>query len=58
MALMQRPGMTSPAENDIYTILLMIAAAFIIIATILLAYQFVTFYGVENLWQGPALLQK
>jgi hypothetical protein len=58
MAIMQRPGMNSPAENDIFTILLMIGAVFIIIATVVLAYQFVTYFGLDSLWQGTALLEK
>ncbi|MFA5864042.1 MAG: hypothetical protein WC975_05065 [Phycisphaerae bacterium] len=54
-AMMQRQG---PAEDDIYTILLIIAAVFLVIATVLLAYQFGSYYGFENLLHGPAVIEK
>ena len=47
--------MQSPAENDIYTLLLIIATVFVAIATVLLVYQFGTFYGFENLFHGPVI---
>jgi hypothetical protein len=55
-ALMQRPGANS--DNDIYTILLIIATLFIVIATVVVAYQFGTYYGFENLIHGPAVIEK
>jgi hypothetical protein len=57
MAAMQRPGM-GPAENDIYTLLLIIATAFIVVATIVVAIQFGSYYGFENLFHGPSVIQK
>ena len=56
-ALMQRPG-SANADNDIYTILLIIATLFIVVATVLVAYQFGTYYGFENLIHGPAVIEK
>ena len=44
------------AENDIYTVLLVIAMVFVMIATVCLAYQFVTFYGLENLFRSSSSL--
>jgi hypothetical protein len=55
-AIMQRPGMTNQSENDIYTILLIIATLFIVLATGVLAYQFGTFYGFESLVHGPPVI--
>ncbi len=53
MALMKGPG-SAPAENDIYTLLLIVATVFIVIATIVVAVQFGSYYGFENLFHGPA----
>jgi hypothetical protein len=57
MALMKGPG-SAPAENDIFTLLLIIATAFVVIATIVVAVQFGSYYGFENLFHGPAVIQK
>jgi hypothetical protein len=57
-ALMQRPGTANQAENDIYTILLIIATLFVVIATVVLAYQYGTYYGFESLIQGPPVIEK
>jgi len=51
-----RGGLTG--ENTVYTALLIIAAVFVIAATICLAYQFHSFYGLENLFGGTAELGK
>lgn len=54
-ALSQRPSQPAgQAENDVYTILLIIATIFIVIGTVCLAYQFHDFYGLENLFHGSA----
>ena len=55
-ALAQRPTSTGPVENDVYTVLLIIATIFVIIGTVCLAYQFHSYYGLENLFQGTAKL--
>ena len=55
-ALARRPvGATGPAENDIYTVLLIIATLFIVIATVMLGYQFIDFYGLEYRFVGQYL---
>jgi len=52
-ALAQRPvGPAPPAENDVYTALLVIATVFVVAATVWLAYQFNDFYGFETFFQG------
>jgi hypothetical protein len=57
MATFKGPG-SAPAENDIFTLLLIIATAFVVIATIVVALQFGSYYGFENLFHGPAVIQK
>ena len=47
-------GPKLPAKDDVYTVLLIIAAVFVVAATVCLAYQFHAFYGLENLFQGAA----
>jgi hypothetical protein len=56
MAAMQSSG-NSPAQNDIFTLLLIIATAFVVIATIVVAIQFGSYYGFENLLNGPSVIQ-
>jgi len=56
MAL-QRPG-GGPAENDVYTILLIIGVAFLAFATVMLAWQFGAFYGFDSLISGPPVIPK
>jgi hypothetical protein len=59
MALAQRTNMSSsPADNDIYTVLLIIATVFLVTATIVLAYQFGTYYGFDAIFNGPTPLEK
>jgi hypothetical protein len=55
-ALMQRSGSSNQADNDIYTILLIIATIFMVVATGVLAYQFGAFYGFENLIHGSPVI--
>ena len=50
------PGAQPPAENDIYTVLLVIATGFIVGATICLIYQFSAYFGLENLFAGSSPL--
>lgn len=45
-------GATAPAENNVYTALLVIATVFVITATICLAVQYHSFYGLETLFSG------
>jgi hypothetical protein len=45
-------------EIDVYTILLIIAAAFIIIATVIMAWKFGANYGFENLFQAPMVIKE
>lgn len=46
MADMTGPGRSSrPAENDIYTALLLVALLFLLLATIYVAYRAVTLFG-------------
>jgi hypothetical protein len=53
---MQRPGV-DPAGNDIYTLMLIVATVFVLIATIILAVKFGSYYGFENLFRGTAGVQ-
>lgn len=54
-ALAQRPAGPKPvAENDIFTALVIIASLFIVAGTICAAYQFVNFYGAENLLRAAS----
>jgi len=57
-ALLGRTGQ-GPAggtNNDIYTVLLIIATVFVLIATVLVAYQFGSYYGFEYLFRSaPAM---
>lgn len=56
MAMFQKPGMTSEPQNDIYTVLLVIGTAFLIVATIILAVQYHSYYGLGTLFSGAASL--
>jgi len=58
MAALQRPGFIGSGEGDIYTVLMIIATVFGAIATIVLAYQFGSYYGFDNLIYGPAGIPK
>ncbi len=55
MALSQRQPTSAP-ENDIYTVLLIVATVFVVIATICVFWQFSSYYGLENLFHGPPKL--
>jgi len=57
MALVQRPTGSSPAENDIYTVLLVIATVFIVTATVILAAQFGSYYGFDAIFSGPTPIE-
>jgi hypothetical protein len=56
MAMFQKPGMTSEPQNDLYTVLLVIGTVFLIIATIVLAVQYHSYYGLGTLFSGTPSL--
>ncbi len=57
MALVTAPGrQVASSEDDIYTVLIIIATAFLFVATIILTIQFQSFYGLETLFQSTSAL--
>ena len=53
----QRSGRATPlGDHDIYTILLIIATAFVVIATVCLLYQFGACYGLDSFLRGVPVL--